>query len=196
MVNLGENKIDFLAETWDDLRIVPGAFTFAGSSDPTLSNWQPTGSGATFKVYEFDNGKEVFFSTQMPHKYKQGTDLKPHIHWTPRARGVAESGNTVAWKIDYTIANVDGNLGASANVDLTSTCSGVNERHEISASGTITGTNLTVSHIIIGRIYRDAGDSWETNTAGNRPVLLEFDIHFQLDTLGSQQEGAKTNKNT
>ena len=194
MTNAGHGDIDYLEETWDDLRIVPGAFQFAGSSDPTLSAWQPTGAGATFQVYEFTNADEVFFSIQMPHKYVQGSDLKPHIHWTPRARGVAESGKTVAWKLDYTIADVDENFIASATVDLTDTCSGVNEKHEITVSETIVGTNLLISHMIIGRIYRDAGDSWATNTPGNRPVLLEFDIHYQLDTIGSQNEVSKVNK--
>lgn len=194
MTNAGHGDIDYLDETWDDLRIVPGAFQFAGSSDPTLSAWQPTGAGATFQVYEFTNADEVFFSIQMPHKYVQGSDLKPHIHWTPRARGVAESGKTVAWKLDYTIADVDENFIASATVDLTDTCSGVNEKHEITVSETIVGTNLLISHMIIGRIYRDAGDSWATNTPGNRPVLLEFDIHYQLDTIGSQNEVSKVNK--
>ena len=194
MTNAGHGDIDYLDETWDDLRIVPGAFQFAGSADPTLSAWQPTGAGATFQVYEFTNADEVFFSIQMPHKYVQGSDLKPHIHWTPRARGVAESGKTVAWKLDYTIADVDENFIASATVDLTDTCSGVNEKHEITVSETIVGTNLLISHMIIGRIYRDAGDSWATNTPGNRPVLLEFDIHYQLDTIGSQNEVSKVNK--
>jgi len=176
---------------WEDLRMVPGAFDFAGASDPVLSNWQPGGAGATFKVFEFNNGNEVFFTCQMPHAYKEGTDLKPHVHWSPRARGVAENGNTVAWKLDVAIANVEGVFLSSITVDLTDVCAGVNERHEISPSGTINGTGLTISHVLVCRLYRDVGDSWSLNTLGNRPVLLEFDIHFEKDTPGSRQELVK-----
>lgn len=195
MSNLGQGKIDFLTETYDDLRIVPGAFSFPGVADPTLSTWQPTGAGATFRVYEFNNADEVAFTVQMPHKYKQGTDLLAHVHWTPRARGVAEDGHTVFWKLDYSIANQNANFGASATIDLTDTCTGVNEKHELSPEITISGAGLTVSHMIICRFYRDVGDTWATNTAGNRPVLLEMDFHYQLDTLGSQQSLTKTDKN-
>lgn len=195
MTNLGHGKIDFLTETWNDIRIVPGAFQFAGNSDPSLSDWQPTGAGATFITYEFNNADEVFFTVQMSHEYKQGTDLKPHVHWTPRNRGVAENGHTVAWKLDYSIADVNENFIASATIDLTDTCDGVNEKHLVSPSGTITGTNLLISHMIIGRLYRDNGDTWATNTANNRPALLEIDFHFEIDTVGSDAQFLKTNKN-
>jgi hypothetical protein len=176
---------------WDDLRIVPGAFQFAGASDPTLSAWQPTGAGATFQVYEFDTGDEVFFTCQIPHSYLEGSDLKPHIHWTPRARGVAENGKTVNWRLDYSIANPNANFGASATINLTDTCNGVNERHEVTDSGTISGTGVTMSAMLVCRVYRLAGDSWSLNTAGNRPVLLEFDIHFQTNSNGSRAETSK-----
>ena len=195
MVNLGQGEIGFFSETFDDLRIVPGAFQFAGSADPSLSSWQPAASGATFKVYEFNNADEVFFTVQMPHNYKQGTDLLAHVHWTPRGRGTAEDTHTVFWKLDYSVANMDENFAASANLDMTDTCDGVNERHLMTPELTVTGTGLTVSHILVCRLYRDAGDSWATNTANNRPVLLEFDFHYQLDSTGSQTTTVKTDKN-
>jgi len=176
---------------WDDVRIVPGAFKFPGASDPTLSDWQPTGSGATFKVYEFNSNNEGFFSVQLPHSYKEGTDLSPHVHWTPRSRGAAESGKTVAWKVDYTITNINGAFVASATIDLTDTCDGTNEKHQLSGGADISGSTLTISAMIIGRVYRAAGDTWATNTAGNRPVLLELDFHYQKNSVGSTSESSK-----
>lgn len=184
---------DDTVEQWDDMRIVPGAFQFAGSADPTLSTWQPGGAGATFRVYEFNTNDEVFFTTQTPHTYKEGTDFKPHVHWTPRNVGVTESGNTVNWAMDFSIANVNGIFAASTNVALSDTCSGNDDQHEVSASGTITGTGITISSMIMGRLYRNTGDTWTSNGAGGRPVLLEIDIHFQLDTPGgSNSESTKT----
>jgi hypothetical protein len=176
---------------WDDLRIVPGAFQFAGVSDPTLSSWQPTGAGATFKVYEFDNGDEVFFTVQIPHSYKEGTNLRAHVHWTPRARGVAENGNTVFWRLDYSLANIDANFPASTTQNLHDTCNGVNERHEVTDSQSISGTGVTISAMLVCRLYRAAGDTWATNTAGNRPVLLEVDFHFETNSNGSREESTK-----
>jgi len=196
VTDAGYGKIDYLKNTWDDLRIVPGAFSFAGAADPSLSAWQPTGAGTSFLVYEFASADVGYFTVQMPHKYLQGSDLKPHVHWTPRGFGAAENGNTVFWELDYTIANVNGTFGAAANVQMHDTCSGTNEKHEITTSGTITGTGLTVSHMIVGRITRAAGDTWNSGVPNQQPVLLEIDFHYQLDTTGSDNETSKTNKNS
>lgn len=195
LVDCGTQKTIELVETvWDDLRIVPGAFSFLGAADPTLSAWQPGGSGTTFRVYKFQKNDEVFASCQMPHKYKEGADLEFHIHWTPCDRGNEESGNYVGWKIDYTVANLDGTFGSSSTVDLSDACSGTDDYHEISSSVTVSGTGLTISHILMLRIYRSdtgADDTWIGTTATQSPALLEFDIHFEIDTIGSRQERVK-----
>lgn len=174
---------------WDDLKVVPGVFTFAGANDPATKAWQPGGSGATFTVYQFNTGDEIFFTHQLPHGYKQGTDLRPHVHWTPANRGTNEDGNTVAWKLDYSIANINGIFVASSTIAMTATCDGVDDKHQLQGadSGVIDGANLLISAVIQGRVYRDSGDTWSSNILGNRPVLIEFDIHFQRDARGSRQ---------
>jgi hypothetical protein len=180
---------------WDDLRITAGAFQFLGSSDPTLTTWQPSGSGASYLVYVFAKNDEVFAVAQLPHGYKEGSDLKVHMHWTPRNRGNEESGSLVGWKVDYSIANVGSNFGASTTADLSDACSGVDDRHEITSGVTVSGTGLTVSSMVMLRIYRSdtgADDTWVGTIAAELPALLEFDIHYQLDTAGSLQETSKT----
>lgn len=176
---------------WVDVKIVPGAFEFAGSSDPTLGDWQPGGSGTTFKVYKFASNDEVFFTVQLPHTYKEGTDLHAHIHWTPGSRGNEESGNTVAWKLDYSWANVGSVFGASATADMTDTCTGTDHYHEISGSAAISGTGKNISSMLACRLYRDTGDTWASGVGANQPILLEFDLHIEVDTLGSELATSK-----
>jgi hypothetical protein len=176
---------------WNDLRIVPGAFQFVGLSDPTLQDWQPGGSGATFKVYKFQSGDEVFFTCQLPHSYKEGTDIKPHIHWTPCDRGNEESGNTVNWKLDYSWANTNGTFSSSSTASMQGTCSGTDDKHEYSLDGSITGTSKAISSMLVCRLYRDTGDTWAGITEAQGPALLEFDLHFQIDDRGSQEEITK-----
>lgn len=194
-INSGSNKTLLLDKiVWDDIRIVPGAFTFLGNSDPTLEDWQPGGAGTTFQVYKFLKNDEVFASCQMPHGYKEGTDLEFHLHWTPCDRGNEENGNAVGWKVDYTMANPNGVFLSSATVDLSDVCNGVDDTHELTASVTVSGTGLSISHIIMLRIYRSdtgADDTWVSILAAQSPALLEFDIHFQKDTIGSRQELTK-----
>ncbi len=183
------------ATVWDDLRIVPGAFTFAGSADPSLQDWQPGGSGATLKVWRFKKDDEAFASCQMPHSYKEGTDLNFHIHWTPADRGNEENGALVGWKVDYTIANVGGvNFGSTTTVDLSDACSGFDDRHEKTIGVSVDGTGLLISHMILLRIYRSdtgADDTWAGTLSAQSPGLLEFDIHFEMDTIGSKQVRTK-----
>lgn len=176
---------------WDDLRIVPSAFDFAGNADPAQTTWQPAGAGATFRVWEFAPNDEAFFTCQLPHGYQEGSALKPHIHWTPADRGAVEKDKTVNWKLDVSKASVYGTFGQSTPIALPGTCSGVDDKHEMTASGTLSGEGLTVSAMLVCRIYRDAGDTWATNTAGNLPILLEVDFHYYADTHGSDEETHK-----
>ncbi len=187
----GTLVFDGAATVWEDMRIVPGAFKFAGTSDPTLQDWQPGGSGATLKVYKFKKNDEVFVSCQVPHSYKQGSDVYFHIHWTPCDRGNEENGAYVGWKADYTWANIHGTFAATSTVDLSDACSGTDHYHEISPSVQTTGTGKTISSMLMIRLYRsDTGtdDTWAGTTNAQSPALLEFDIHYEIDTVGSRSE--------
>jgi len=186
---------------FDDLFISTGLFKFAGVSDPVWRGWQPGGSGATFQVMTFDKDDEIFFSCQMPHTYKEGSEIRAHIHWTPRDRGNEEDGNYVGWKLDYSIANINGDpFQASATLDMSDTCSGVDDYHEVSAALThipgtygVSGADLTVSHMIMCRLYRsDTGtdDTW-VGTGTQSPAILQFDFHHEIDTAGSRTEWVK-----
>lgn len=192
-IDCGTDKTVVLDETvWEDLRIVPGAFEFAGVSDPTLSDWQPGGSGATFKIWKFQENDEVFFTCQLPHSYKEGTDIKAHLHWTPADRGNEENGNDVDWRLDYSWANQDGTFPSSATVAMLDTCDGADDKHQMTTTVTISGTGKTVSSMVVCRLYRDpTNDTWVGITAVQSPGILEFDFHHEVDTLGSRQELVK-----
>lgn len=187
----GTLKFNGNASVWDDLRVVPGAWSFAGTSDPEITDWQPGGSGATFKVYEFATSDQAFFTVQLPHAYKEGTNISVHVHWTPGARGNEENGKTVAWKMDYSWANIDGTFGASANADMTDTCDGTDHKHQMTPAVAITGTDKNISSMLVCRIYRDTGDTWASAVPGQQPVILEIDFHFEMDTVGSRAIGTK-----
>jgi hypothetical protein len=148
-VDCGTQKTIELVETvWEDLKIVPGEFDLAGVNDPTLENWQPGGSGTTFKVWKFQEDDEIFFSTQLPHTYKEGTDIKAHVHWTPGDRGNEESGNDVDWKLDYTWANIDNIFQPSDTVQMLDACDGTDDKHQVTASVTLPGTSVIGSELL------------------------------------------------
>ncbi len=196
----GGPPIRYEDTVWDDLFISTGLFRFAGSNDPVWRDWQPGGSGATFQLMHFDKNDEIFFSCQMPHSYKEGSDIHAHVHWTPHTRGNEENGAYVGWKLDYTVASINSEpFGSSTTIDMSDTCSGTDNYHEVSAGSTTipgtygTGVNLTISHMIVCRLYRSdtgADDTW-AGTTTQAPALLQFDFHFEIDQPGSSIQWVK-----
>lgn len=174
------------ATVWDDIRIIPNVFDVPGGTDPDIISYQPAGSGTIFKVYAFAKGDEGFFTIQLPHSYKAGSTLKPHVHWTPGTRGVAENGHVVQWRLDYSFAAIDGTFPASQTIPLPDTCDGVDHKHLMTAEGSISGVGLSSSSQMWGRIYRwnDASDTW-VGTGSNLPIFIEFDVHFEQDRMGT-----------
>lgn len=180
------------ATVWEDIRIVPNIFDVPGLTDPDIINYQPAGSGAKFKVYAFAKGDEGYFTIQMPHSYKVGSTMYAHVHWTPGPRGNEENGNVVQWRLDYSFAAIDGNFIASQTLDLSDACDGTDHKHQMSPSVAISGVGLGISSQLFGRIYRynHVSDTW-VGTGANLPIFIEFDIHFELDTIGSRTETGK-----
>jgi hypothetical protein len=193
----GSNKTISLTDAvWDDLRIVSGSFSRPGGSDPSIVLYYPAGGGLGTGLYEFAKNNWVSFVAQLPHKYKQGTDIKVHLHWTPGPNGVTENGHTVGWKVDYAWANVDGTFGAMGTADLSDACDGTDDKHQMTPEVTLDGhtASKNISSMLICNLRRsDTGtdDTWVGTVAGALPMILEVDFHFQIDTIGSRQAGVK-----
>jgi hypothetical protein len=171
---------------WEDLQIPASNLFRPGiGTDPETIAWRGT------MIPCFDHAEYLWFQRQMPHAYVEGSDFRLHLHWTPHTRGVIEAAKTVNWRVDMSIANRHDAFPVETTYDLTGTCAGVDHEHEVVASVTIPGAGLTISHMLVGSIYRIAGDTWTTNTSGNRPGLLELDLHYLRNSGGSNEEMVK-----
>jgi hypothetical protein len=174
---------------WDDLRVSGSAFR-AGVTAPTLGNFLAAGG---LKVWRFETGKhqEAHCEIQMPHNWKEGTDIHPHVHWVPCA---SNPGNVV-WELEYSWQNINGTFAPVSNMAIDATAAGGTAWvHKLSVFKTggvdhITGTGKTISSMLVCRIHRNAGAGSDTYAAD--VGLLEFDIHYQIDSLGSRQEYTK-----
>lgn len=190
----GELTMLGTATVWDDLRVTPAGFDRAGIADPALVSYTPTGSSIATYLYEWQLNDIAYFTVQLPHSYKQGSDIKVHVHWTPGLRGNEESGNTVGWKIDYAWANINGAFGAMSTADLSDACDGTDDKHQMTPEVTITGTSKNISSMLICNIKRtDTGtdDTWVGTASGELPMILEIDFHFEMDTVGSKESSSK-----
>ncbi|MDP2387133.1 MAG: hypothetical protein Q8M29_12225 [Bacteroidota bacterium] len=140
-------------------------------------------SGPQIWFFRDGSGVEAMsFTLQLPHDWKEGSTVYPHIHWTPKTSG---SGN-VQWNLDYSWADLDETTPATFPAITTSSVV-VNgpftaNKHLISPLTTnnvgIDGTGKHYSSVLICRIWRDsslASDTY-TNDAGG----LSIDFHVKL----------------
>jgi len=170
---------------WDDIRIA-GLSVRTNASAPGLI----TLTGGLL-VYGFDGTstlEQAYFAIQMPHNYKTGTNIHPHVHW---AKSTAATGN-VAWFLEYTMAASNVVFPAATTISAVGTASSATAWvHTMTDLPDITGTPLSaLSSMFIGRIYRDPADGADTYEAD--AGLLEFDLHYQVDGLGSDAETTKS----
>lgn len=169
------------ATAFDDLK-TPALSTDKGDSDPPDDIYFLT----YFRALGFDPGKteDIYFMVQLPHSYKEGSDIYPHIHWFPTTSG---TGNVV-WTLEYSWANVNGTFPALNTISTVTAADGIN-KHQIAALPTISGTGKTLSSMIVCHLYRKGTDSNDNYSAD--AGLLEFDFHYEIDSFGSNTEYTK-----
>jgi hypothetical protein len=174
---------------WDDLRVALDRGTDATSIDFLSGSSGP-------QIWYFRNNGTVeamSFNVQLPHAWKEGTTIYPHIHWLPKS---STTGN-VEWNLEYTWANYDAVttqvFPAITTSTVTSTGPFTARSHMITAltSGNtgIDGTSKKISSILVCRIWRNSNDANDTYNADAGVLFVDF--HIQIDAAGSRQEYVK-----
>ena len=165
---------------------------------PDFAQFKDNGSGSTgVFLYWFDKTTEqsAHFLAQLPHKYKQGSDITCHVHWTPAATA-GGAGTDVCWGLEYTWSNIDEMFGNTTIIYGDEQLNGPGEtitadKHYKTVLGTITGTGKEISSMLDCRIFRDATGNGGTDDYDDDAGLLEIDFHYEKDAPGSQQEYVK-----
>ncbi len=181
LLECGSQKtLELQTTVWDDEKIPIGAM-IPGAVPPTVGTFFGSVSVLLFAPGAMN---EVYLTIQLPHRYKEGTDIEAHVHWSPTSTSTLN----VKWNLDYHWKNIGAAFtGAATTISVTDPGNGVTGEHQVAAFPTITGSGQTISSMLVCRLYRDAtNDNYPQNAA-----LLEFDIHFEVNTLGSRQEFIK-----
>ena len=185
----GELTLIGTATVWDDLRVEPTVRGTAGAKTPSFDNV----FGGLY-LYSFNDAsaaseKEVFFNIQLPHTWKEGSTISPHVHWINETAGTA--GHVVRWGLEYSKAVIGGTFSTTATTIYGTTIVGggditVANEHMITEIDDITMSGDTISTILICRLFRNSSNAADTytGTAG----LLSIDIHVEIDGMGSKDE--------
>lgn len=179
------------ATSWNDLVVNPSTARNSGGSAPSWAQFASTNIYAWFFADAQTN--EVVFTVQLPHDYKQGSAVYPHIHWSSTT---APALQRVRWVMEYQWSNHTELFSATTTTSVSgyevvggSSTNLAAYRHNITPFGSIDGTGKTISSIIICRLYRDGSHTNDNFT--NTAALFSVDFHYQVDSFGSHTEFSK-----
>ena len=181
----GKLRLNGSATVWDDLQTSGLSSKKGGSNDPVFTN---IAGNIWIDVFSGTATNEVFFTVQFPHRYKEGSDIEPHVHWFPITSPATTK--NVVWKLEYQWQNHDGTFGPT-NTTITGTgaTGTVGYKGIITSLGVVSGTGKEISSVMICRLYRPGGDALDTYADG--AAFLSCDMHYEIDALGSDTEYAK-----
>jgi hypothetical protein len=153
-----------------------------------LEQWVDDGSGSIGLYADHfspTQEQEVWFETQLPHRWAEGTTLHAHIHWGPATTAL---GNVV-WALEYSFAPIGGNFPLTQFLSATQAAAGTVRPHQYVDLGNCPQAGNTISTMASGRVYRDATNP--ADTYPDKAILHEFDFHFEIDMPGSRSETTK-----
>lgn len=171
-------------EYWNDI-IITASLLGSGASAPSYVTL--AGNLRALAFNGANTTEQLYGQVEIPHDYKEGTVLKPHIHWSPTTTA---AGN-VKWQMEFLGANKGQIYGSvTTTVSAVGTAGGIVGEHLIASFPDITGTDMDISRVTYFRIFRvptDAQDTYNDNA-----IVHSVGIHYQCDSPGSKGIFAKT----
>jgi hypothetical protein len=191
---LGDIEVDSVylePAKWDDVRIPGASFALPAANNPSFSQVLTDGAGSVgvFGLRFSPLARnDAFFNMELPHHYKQGSNIQAHLHWFAPD---ANAGNVV-WEFEYIIANRIGGIYGNTTLvtPVTLAVPGVANRLIPSQLAIIPGATLLISAILFGRISRLGADGADTYASDAVVALVDF--HYEIDSIGSQSIQLKT----
>jgi hypothetical protein len=174
------------ATVWDDMPIPVEQVFVPGAKAPS---WESFSAGYLLG-FEYQavagNEEEVSFTRQIPHNYLEGSDIIPHVHWSPETDDSA----TARWCLEYEWRNIGGTYSSTTTVCADQAIDTEASDHIVTGlSSGIDGTGMTISSELICRLYRNS--SHANDNFDDKALLIEVDFHYQIDSLGSRTEYTK-----
>ncbi len=170
-----KGEIEYPDTFWDDLNFAP---TSAGGPVATRPD-SVTINNVFYVEFTSSNNQKCGDTKEIPHKYKRGTNLRPHMHvFLKSSESVGTTG--VTFTLYYSLRTTAGT--ATGNVVLSATSA------ELTANGNkvnigaaeIIGSSALGAQLTLG-LYRTGGDAGDV-------VVTTYGVHYEIDKPGSYTE--------
>ena len=169
---------------WEDLRTPVSAIRVPGAKAPTWTAYQGSQVLAFADQAVEGNEEEVYFAMQLPHTYVVGTDIHPHVHMVFSADTV---GDFARWGLETSGANINSEFPAATTIYVNAGPTNNNADIHLDIDfPDIDGSDMTFSRMFLCRLFRNS--SHADDTYNDDIYLLEIDVHFLVDKLGSATE--------
>ncbi|MHA1970759.1 MAG: hypothetical protein ACTSXE_02810, partial [Candidatus Thorarchaeota archaeon] len=144
----------------------------------------PNSRGVMALAFSPTEVNELRFNRQLPHTYKQGSEIRFHVHWDVDDATLGD----VRWGLEIMWTSINGTRGNTTVYGHTATAWG-DKVHTVTTVIAIPGTGHTISSMLSCRLFRDPTHSEDTHPAVAH--LFEADFHIQRDSDGSREEYSK-----
>ena len=174
------------ATVWDDLRVSLATAKAPAANAPGFEQVVDDGAASIGVFsYHFADGQYLFLTTQMPHNWKVGSTIFPHIHFMTTSD--VDPADNFGIGYEYTWTNKDADIAATTSGESRDLSTGVDSsgQHQllyVPVAG-LDGTGKTLSSILLFRLYRAAAVA---DNYADDVIITDFDIHYELDTVGSR----------
>lgn len=174
------------ATVYDDLRIDVNGVKLPGVNPPTWTAFK--GSELLgFSSQSVEGNEELcYFTVQFPHARKDGSNVSAHVHWTHSTAGATDS---VKWELTYSWTNIGDTFPTESTTVISELVGSTTSKHHMATFPVISGASKTLSSMMVCRLRRKS--SHASDTYSGSALLLEIDIHYEIDALGSREYTTK-----
>lgn len=181
--NLTVGKLRLSDTAWDDLRVTVNSVKVPTVNPPAWADYKGSQVLAFEDQAVAGNEEIVYFSVQMPHSWKEGTDISPHVHWLAED----DTAGNCRWKLTYSWANINGTFATETPIYVDGASGAAADKHVLSAFADIAGAGKTLSSMLLCSLSRNSSHANDTLN-GKDAYLLEIDFHYEVDKFGSDNE--------
>jgi hypothetical protein len=164
-----------------------GKFRNNGAGSPGVYAWMfSKGHGTGDNGIDHDN--DLVITIEMPHDWKEGSAIFPHVHWSP----VSWLNGRVRWGIEYTWVNEDGTFSPTTFSYASSEPGPIAPyKNMVTCFDSIVPSRdqNKISSILLVRLFRNSCNSRDTYQ--DKVAAFSFDIHYEVNSIGSRTKDIK-----